>query len=182
MDKTIKLLFVLSVIFILFLIFDRYIIFILVYIFMYFLPTIIGYHENHKKAFEIFLINLFFGWTGIGWIWMLLVAVNAFRKGSLDVDLITKTLTPDTWDVLKMTVRNASSSELNITEVSFTDGFLSRQEGVYSIKARESETIEIPIQATGRGRVPLKITITYLNSSGLSITQIVDEWIDVALR
>ena len=33
---------------------------------LYFLPTLIGRHKN--DAFGIFLLNLLFGWTVIGWI------------------------------------------------------------------------------------------------------------------
>ena len=44
--------------------------FIYVAIFViYFLPTIFAYRFNHKKnADAIFLLNLFLGWTFIGWI------------------------------------------------------------------------------------------------------------------
>lgn len=33
---------------------------------LYFLPAIIGRDKNHATA--IFLVNLFFGWTVIGWV------------------------------------------------------------------------------------------------------------------
>ncbi len=38
---------------------------------LYFLPTIIAANRGHQVA-GVLLINLFFGWTGIGWIAMLL--------------------------------------------------------------------------------------------------------------
>ena len=34
----------------------------------YFLPNIIAYFRNHRNFNPIFIINLFFGWTVIGWI------------------------------------------------------------------------------------------------------------------
>ncbi len=42
--------------------------FILIIIFLaiYFLPTIVGYHK--KNATAIFLLNLLLGWTLVGWV------------------------------------------------------------------------------------------------------------------
>jgi hypothetical protein len=37
----------------------------------YFLPTIVAAHRGHSIT-GILLLNLFFGWTGIGWFAMLL--------------------------------------------------------------------------------------------------------------
>lgn len=42
--------------------------------FIYFLPTIIAAHRGHNIA-GIALLNFFFGWTGIGWLAMLLWAL-----------------------------------------------------------------------------------------------------------
>lgn len=41
---------------------------------MYFLPTIVAAHRGHGVA-GILLLNLFFGWTVIGWAAMLLWAL-----------------------------------------------------------------------------------------------------------
>ena len=41
---------------------------------IYFLPTFIAAHRGHRVP-GIFLLNLFFGWTGIGWFVMLLWAL-----------------------------------------------------------------------------------------------------------
>ncbi len=43
---------------------------------LYFLPTIIAARQGHDVA-PILLLNLFFGWTGIGWVAMLLWAMLA---------------------------------------------------------------------------------------------------------
>lgn len=40
----------------------------------YFLPTIVAANRGHKVT-GILLLNLFFGWTGIGWFAMLLWAL-----------------------------------------------------------------------------------------------------------
>ncbi len=42
---------------------------------LYFLPTILAIHK--RNLFLIFLINLFFGWTFIGWIVGLVLAVTS---------------------------------------------------------------------------------------------------------
>ena len=43
-------------------------------ILLYFLPTVIAAHRGHRIT-GILLLNLFFGWTGIGWLAMLLWAL-----------------------------------------------------------------------------------------------------------
>lgn len=35
---------------------------------MYFLPAIIGFAKDKKNAGAILVLNLFLGWTGLGWI------------------------------------------------------------------------------------------------------------------
>ena len=35
---------------------------------MYFLPAIVAHHRRHVSSGAIFLVNLFFGWSIIGWI------------------------------------------------------------------------------------------------------------------
>jgi hypothetical protein len=41
---------------------------------LYFLPTILAAHRGHGVA-GIFILNLFFGWTCIGWLALLLWAL-----------------------------------------------------------------------------------------------------------
>lgn len=35
---------------------------------LYFLPVIIAYNRNHNNLIPIFIIDLFFGWTLLGWV------------------------------------------------------------------------------------------------------------------
>ncbi len=42
---------------------------------IYFMPTIIAYYSNHKRILPIFLLNLFLGWTIIGWVGALVWSV-----------------------------------------------------------------------------------------------------------
>jgi hypothetical protein len=41
---------------------------------LYFLPTIVASNRGHEIA-GVLLVNFFFGWTGIGWIALLLWAL-----------------------------------------------------------------------------------------------------------
>jgi TM2 domain-containing membrane protein YozV len=41
---------------------------------LYFLPTLVAAHRGHHVT-GILLLNLFFGWTGIGWFALLLWAI-----------------------------------------------------------------------------------------------------------
>lgn len=47
---------------------------LLVLFVLYFLPTIVASHRGHVIG-GILLLNLFFGWTGIGWAALLLYAL-----------------------------------------------------------------------------------------------------------
>jgi len=42
---------------------------------IYFLPTVIAVLRHHRNALAVFLVNFFFGWTGIGWIIALIWSV-----------------------------------------------------------------------------------------------------------
>ncbi|WP_263372813.1 superinfection immunity protein [Granulicella aggregans] len=41
---------------------------------IYFLPTLVATHRGHTAG-GILILNLFFGWTGIGWLAMMLWAL-----------------------------------------------------------------------------------------------------------
>lgn len=49
----------------------------LICLFLYFLPTIIAANRKNKFTKSIFIINLFFGWTVIGWILAMAMAFAA---------------------------------------------------------------------------------------------------------
>jgi len=38
-----------------------------IFVCIYFLPAIICFIKNHKQKMAIFILNLLFGWTFIGW-------------------------------------------------------------------------------------------------------------------
>jgi hypothetical protein len=42
---------------------------------LYFLPSLIAAARQTHNAIGVFLLNLFLGWTGIGWILALIIAV-----------------------------------------------------------------------------------------------------------
>ena len=43
---------------------------------LHFLPGIIASRRNHRNALAIWLVNIFFGWTLIGWVVALIWALN----------------------------------------------------------------------------------------------------------
>jgi len=49
-------------------------------VFLYFLPYLIAAKRNHHNKGSIFVIDLFCGWTGIGWIVALAMACSAVKK------------------------------------------------------------------------------------------------------
>ena len=43
---------------------------------IHFLPTVVAVARHHPNAVAIFVVNLFFGWTLIGWIVVLIWALS----------------------------------------------------------------------------------------------------------
>jgi len=46
---------------------------------VYFLPTIVASHRRHPNAIAIFFLNLFLGWSVVGWVVSLVWAVSGPR-------------------------------------------------------------------------------------------------------
>mgnify|MGYP001392108443 CR=1 FL=1 len=48
----------------------------IIILWVYFLPTLIAWKNSHRQLSAIFALNLFLGWSGLGWlaclIWALL--------------------------------------------------------------------------------------------------------------
>jgi len=42
---------------------------------LYFIPSIVANNRKHKQFTAIFILNLFFGWTFIGWVAALIWSV-----------------------------------------------------------------------------------------------------------
>lgn len=49
---------------------------------LYFLPTVIASRREHKNSNSILVVNLFFGWTFIGWVVSLAWAVSATDRSA----------------------------------------------------------------------------------------------------
>jgi hypothetical protein len=47
---------------------------------LYFLPSLIADSRGHESQFSIFLVNLIFGWTVLGWILALILAFSGHRR------------------------------------------------------------------------------------------------------
>ena len=46
----------------------------------YFIPSIVAFARHHRQSLAIFLLNLFAGWTFIGWVAALIWAVIKEKK------------------------------------------------------------------------------------------------------
>ncbi|MBF8805379.1 superinfection immunity protein [Pseudomonas asiatica] len=47
---------------------------------LYFLPMIIAWSRGHHNKAPIFLLNLFLGWTGLGWLAALIWSVSSIKR------------------------------------------------------------------------------------------------------
>ena len=59
---------------------DLFITFFILCLLVYFLPTIIALISGSNRKGAVFAMNLFLGWTFIGWIWALVWAVSSKRQ------------------------------------------------------------------------------------------------------
>lgn len=46
---------------------------------LYFIPTIITMCRGTNNGMKVFIVNLLLGWTGIGWLWALVMACKSRR-------------------------------------------------------------------------------------------------------
>jgi hypothetical protein len=53
---------------------------------VYFLPTIVSVCRKNNQALTVFIINLFFGWTFIGWV--IALAMGCQAPARVDVRII----------------------------------------------------------------------------------------------
>jgi len=51
-----------------------------VMMFIYFIPAIVAHYKEHTKESSIMVVNLFLGWTFLGWVIALAWAVSESKK------------------------------------------------------------------------------------------------------
>ncbi len=51
-------------------------VFVIASLWLYFLPSIEAYRRKHENTQSILIVNLFFGWTLIGWVFSLVWAIK----------------------------------------------------------------------------------------------------------
>lgn len=56
------------------------IIFVLVCIALYFVPAFYAYHVKHPKKESILILNLFLGWTFLGWVIAAVWSANKIKE------------------------------------------------------------------------------------------------------
>ncbi len=57
---------------------------LLIILSMYFIPTIVAVSRKHHNALAIGALNLFLGWTILGWIGALVWALTAVQRREVD--------------------------------------------------------------------------------------------------
>jgi len=54
---------------------------VILFVFLYFLPTVVAAARKHNNGGPILLVNLFFGWSVIGWLVALIWSFTSNTKG-----------------------------------------------------------------------------------------------------
>ena len=52
-------------------------------VYLYFVPFAIAYVRRHKYTKTVFLLNLLFGWTGVGWIVLVVWSFAGQKKSGI---------------------------------------------------------------------------------------------------
>lgn len=54
--------------------------FIIICLLLYFLPFIVAKLRDSNRSAQVFVINFFLGWSGIGWVIALVIAVGKNKE------------------------------------------------------------------------------------------------------
>jgi hypothetical protein len=49
---------------------------------LYFVPTLLAVYRYHPNWGSIFVLNIFLGWTGLGWVVALAMACSSVKRAS----------------------------------------------------------------------------------------------------
>lgn len=60
---------------------------VILLIFIYFLPALVANGSNHSKALSITVLNIFLGWTLLGWVIALVWAVSEENQKKENISL-----------------------------------------------------------------------------------------------
>lgn len=58
--------------------------------FIYFFPALVGFSRGHSSRWGIFLTNLLFGWTALGWIIALIWSASSKGQNIVINNVVTK--------------------------------------------------------------------------------------------
>lgn len=53
---------------------------------VYFIPSIIGFSRGHKSKWGIFILNLFLGWSILGWIVSLVWSFSSAKESAVIIN------------------------------------------------------------------------------------------------
>lgn len=54
---------------------------------IYFIPAALAYHRRHKNRLSVLMLNIFLGWSGLGWIVALIWACTS----SVEKEMVSET-------------------------------------------------------------------------------------------
>jgi hypothetical protein len=61
---------------------------LLLLLLLYFVPSVIGFSRKHQNAAAILMLNIFLGWTVLGWIACLVWSVTAVQPQYRDERIV----------------------------------------------------------------------------------------------
>jgi hypothetical protein len=69
---------------------------IVIYLAIYFLPSLIANGRDHSNLAPIIIVNLFLGWTFLGWLWALVWSFTDNTKQKTTAEFPSATFKEDT--------------------------------------------------------------------------------------
>ena len=103
---------------------------LLLLIALYFLPSMIAYGRDMKNSWSVFFLNLFFGWTAVGWVAALCWAV----AGTAEIKDSTRPTGPAIQYTRPPTLSDAQPVRLDTSAIAHEVSEFARARG-YEIKA-----------------------------------------------
>jgi len=83
---------------------------------IYFLPTFVAAKRGHPNGTSIFLLDLFLGWTFIGWLAALIWSASAIKKAEETSPYIASPAAPDRFQQLEKLAALKDSGHLSQEE------------------------------------------------------------------
>ena len=100
-------------------------------------------------------------------------------KPELVFNLAETRLIVDNWHKVELTITNVGDAHVSNVQLTFTDDFETRWITPVSVKAKESMTLNIGIKPKTQGKIPLEVSLSYMDYHRKEYKEISKFWIDV---